>query len=79
MHDENAGTGGRRRGWWQCGPKRWFDCLAASVGLLVLAPVLGVIALTIRTTHVMPCTAERAATLLGFMSRHVALAERNRR
>jgi sugar transferase EpsL len=48
MHDEKAGPGGRRRGWWQRGPKRWFDCLAASVGVIVLAPVLGVIALAIR-------------------------------
>src|ERR1700720_3643419 len=50
MHDENAETGRRRRGWWQRWPKRWFDCLAAAAGLIVLAPVLGVIALAIRLT-----------------------------
>lgn len=37
----------RRPGWWPGWPKRAFDLVAASVGLIVLAPLLGVIALAI--------------------------------
>jgi sugar transferase EpsL len=33
---------------WSGWPKRWFDCVAAAVGLLLLAPVLALIAATIR-------------------------------
>lgn len=38
----------RRPGWWPGWPKRAFDLVAASVGLVVLAPLLGVTALAIR-------------------------------
>jgi sugar transferase EpsL len=38
----------RRPGWWPGWPKRAFDLVAASVALIVLAPVLGVAALAIR-------------------------------
>ena len=38
----------RRPGWWPGWPKRAFDFVVASVGLIVLAPLLGVIALAIR-------------------------------
>ncbi|HKX04522.1 MAG TPA: sugar transferase [Methylomirabilota bacterium] len=38
----------RRPGWWAGWPKRAFDLVAASVGLVVLAPLLGVTALAIR-------------------------------
>jgi lipopolysaccharide/colanic/teichoic acid biosynthesis glycosyltransferase len=38
----------RRLGWWPGWPKRAFDFVVASVGLIVLAPLLGVIALAIR-------------------------------
>ncbi len=38
----------RRPGWWPGWPKRAFDLVAASVGLIVLAPLLGVTALAIR-------------------------------
>ena len=38
----------RRLGWWPGWPKRAFDLVAASVGLIVLAPLLGVTALAIR-------------------------------
>lgn len=38
----------RRPGWWPGWPKRTFDCVVASVGLIVLAPLLGVAALAIR-------------------------------
>lgn len=38
----------RRLGWWPGWPKRAFDFVVASVGLVVLAPLLGVIALAIR-------------------------------
>ena len=38
----------RRPGWWPGWPKRAFDLVAASVGLTVLAPLLGVTALAIR-------------------------------
>jgi sugar transferase EpsL len=38
----------RRLGWWPGWPKRAFDFVVASVGLIVLAPLLGVTALAIR-------------------------------
>lgn len=38
----------RRPGWWPGWPKRAFDCVVAAVGLIVLAPLLGVTALAIR-------------------------------
>ena len=38
----------RRPGWWPGWPKRAFDLVVASVGLIVLAPLLGVTALAIR-------------------------------
>jgi sugar transferase EpsL len=38
----------RRPGWWAGWPKRAFDLVAASVGLVVLAPLLGVTAVAIR-------------------------------
>ena len=38
----------RRPGWWPGWPKRAFDFVVASVGLIVLAPLLGVTALAIR-------------------------------
>lgn len=38
----------RRPGWWPGRPKRAFDCAVALVGLIVLAPLLGVTALAIR-------------------------------
>lgn len=38
----------RRLGWWPGWPKRAFDFVVASVGLIALAPLLGVIALAIR-------------------------------
>jgi sugar transferase EpsL len=41
-------TAVRRPGWWPGWPKRAFDFVAASVGLVVLAPLLGVTALAIR-------------------------------
>ena len=41
-------TAVRRPGWWPGWPKRAFDLVAASVGLIVLAPLLGVTALAIR-------------------------------
>jgi lipopolysaccharide/colanic/teichoic acid biosynthesis glycosyltransferase len=37
----------RRPGWWPGWPKRAFDLVVASVGLIVLAPLLGVTALAI--------------------------------
>jgi lipopolysaccharide/colanic/teichoic acid biosynthesis glycosyltransferase len=45
---DRAGPG--RGGWWAGRPKRWFDCVLAGLGLLLLAPVLGLIALAIRFT-----------------------------
>jgi sugar transferase EpsL len=41
-------TAVRRPGWWPGWPKRAFDLGAASVGLVLLAPLLGVTALAIR-------------------------------
>ena len=41
-------TAARRPGWWPSWPKRAFDLGAASVGLVLLAPLLGVTALAIR-------------------------------
>ena len=38
----------RRPGWWPGWPKRAFDLVAASVGLVLLTPLLGVTALAIR-------------------------------
>ena len=43
-----AGAPARRPGWWPGRPKRVFDLVVASVGLIVLAPLLGVTALVIR-------------------------------
>ena len=43
-----AGAAGRRRGWWPGLPKRVFDLLAASIALVVLAPLLAGTALAIR-------------------------------
>ncbi len=43
-----GGMGEPGRGWWPDWPKRVFDLVAASVALLVLAPLLGVVALAIR-------------------------------
>jgi len=37
-----------RPGWWPGWPKRAFDCVVVAVGLIVLAPLLGVTALAIR-------------------------------
>ena len=39
---------GARHGWWPGWPKRAFDLLAASLALIVLAPLLALIALAIR-------------------------------
>jgi sugar transferase EpsL len=41
-------TSARRPGWWPGWPKRAFDLVAASVALIMLAPLLGVAALAIR-------------------------------
>jgi sugar transferase EpsL len=38
----------RRPGWWPGRPKRVFDLVVASVGLIVLAPLLGITALAVR-------------------------------
>ena len=38
----------RRPGWWPGWPKRAFDLVVAAVGLILLAPLLGATALTIR-------------------------------
>ena len=43
-----AGAPARRPGWWPGRPKRAFDLVVASVGLIVLAPLLSVTALAIR-------------------------------
>jgi sugar transferase EpsL len=43
-----AGTDSRVHLRWRQWPKRWFDCALATAGLIVLAPVLALIALTIR-------------------------------
>jgi len=44
----NGGMPKRRPGWWPGAPKRVFDLLAASAALLVLAPLLGVVAVAVR-------------------------------
>jgi len=42
-----GGRAARRAGWWPGWPKRGFDFVMASVGLVVLAPLMGVTALAI--------------------------------